>query len=145
MPNRRIYPDHPLSSRESNQRRREKCQRLKICFACSQTNGRHPLLLCATCADIRHSKDIAKRLQFKREIFNAYGGARCACCGETELCFLTLDHFTVNKNQFKERGGERSYRELRQLGYPSGFRVLCFNCNAGRWINGGTCPHAKGV
>jgi hypothetical protein len=30
---------------------------------------------------------------------------------------------------------------LRKNGFPEGFQVLCANCNIGRHINGGICPH----
>jgi hypothetical protein len=30
---------------------------------------------------------------------------------------------------------------LKKRGYPPGYRVLCFNCNRGRYLNGGVCPH----
>ena len=78
--------------------------------------------------------------------FAAYGGARCACCGETELGFLTLDH--VNNDgapHRREIGGSANLLVwLRRKGYPPGFQILCFNCNLGRALNGGICPHAQG-
>jgi hypothetical protein len=38
-------------------------------------------------------------------------------------------------------GGGQFYQWLIRNAYPPGFQVLCWNCNAGRHINGGTCPH----
>lgn len=88
-----------------------------------------------------------KRLQNERrkairaEVIAHYGG-RCACCGETEPLFLTIDHMTMN-------GGEHR-RQIKRFDiaywlwlndYPDGFQVLCFNCNTGRYRNGGRCPH----
>lgn len=36
------------------------------------------------------------------------------------------------------------YRWLRKHSYPKGnFRLLCFNCNCGRELNGGICPHCS--
>jgi hypothetical protein len=26
-------------------------------------------------------------------------------------------------------------------GYPPDFEILCFNCNCGKAVNGGICPH----
>jgi hypothetical protein len=79
---------------------------------------------------------------------DAYGG-HCACCGETELVFLSLDHLNDNgaehRRQLREEGinGNGLYRRLRQLDYPSGYQVLCFNCN---WAKShGGCPHAAPV
>ena len=34
----------------------------------------------------------AKYSELKNEVFQAYGGYQCACCGETEPMFLTIDH-----------------------------------------------------
>jgi hypothetical protein len=81
--------------------------------------------------------------KLKDETFVAYGGYVCACCGETNKVFLTIDH--INNDGYKSRKEGKRTRDLRLLlkkqGYPPGFRVLCFNCNSGRHINGGTCPH----
>lgn len=73
----------------------------------------------------------------------AYGGVFCACCGETEERFLTIDHINgCTKAQRKAEGtGGALYRWLRAHGYPPGYQVLCFNCNMGREKNGGICPH----
>lgn len=76
---------------------------------------------------------------------DAYGGF-CACCGETERTFLQLDH--VNDDgaaHRRELKGRRLAPWLRKMGYPDGFRVLCANCNFGRHLNGGVCPHAETV
>ena len=79
----------------------------------------------------------------KLEAFNAYGGPRCACCGETITAFLSIDHINgVTADQRKKEGlGTGFYCWLKKNNYPPGFQVLCFNCNLGRAINGGICPH----
>jgi hypothetical protein len=43
----------------------------------------------------------------------------------------------------KEIGGRtRDLRLwLKRHNFPPGFRILCFNCNSGRHLNGGICPH----
>jgi len=80
--------------------------------------------------------------------FEHYGGAKCACCSESEPAFLSLDH--KNNDGVKQRllmGGRRDWgghhlaRKLRILGYPDGYQVLCMNCNMGRRKNNGVCPH----
>ena len=79
------------------------------------------------------------------ETFNAYGGCRCACCGETEMIFLSLDHINgggnADRKQMGANGGHKFYRVLRDRGFPAGFQVLCMNCNIGKHRNGGVCPH----
>jgi hypothetical protein len=78
------------------------------------------------------------------EALQAYGGSspQCECCGEGIFHFLALDHIDGGGHQQrKETGGGGFYTWLRRHNYPAGFRVLCHNCNFGRQINGGICPH----
>lgn len=80
----------------------------------------------------------------KDDIYKAYGGYVCACCGETERMFLSIDHVNDDGNQMRKVHGktpERLYRWLKKNNYPDGFQVLCMNCNTGKHRNGGTCPH----
>lgn len=72
-------------------------------------------------------------------------GNKCECCGESRYEFLALDHINGggnrHKKQLKEEGISIWYW-LQRNNYPSGFRVLCHNCNQsmGAW---GYCPHQK--
>lgn len=82
--------------------------------------------------------------RLRREALEAYGGAVCSCCGETTFEFLGLDHINGRSRAELAAGRPRGAHYVKWLktnGYPSGLRVLCHNCNLGRWINGGTCPH----
>jgi hypothetical protein len=79
-------------------------------------------------------------------VFTAYGGYKCACCGETEPMFLSIDH--VHNNGAVERksglyhgSGSAFYQWLRKNDFPSGYQVLCMNCQIGKHKNGGVCPH----
>ena len=67
----------------------------------------------------------------------------CTCCGEATLGFLTIDHIDGGGNAHRRElgGGSSLLIWLQKQGYPAGFQVLCFNCNAGRYWNGGDCPH----
>src|ERR1051326_154650 len=81
----------------------------------------------------------------KKRVLAAYGG-KCTCCGETEPKFLTIDHVKGHGNEHRRALGLRGYRFYRWLekeGWPPGYTVLCFNCNCGRYFNGGVCPHKK--
>lgn len=87
-------------------------------------------------------------VQSKLCAFEAYGGAICNCCGENNLDFLSLDHVFndgyLDHNKNKVRcAGSALYSKLRRLGYPDKqrFQVLCMNCNFGKKINHGICPH----
>jgi hypothetical protein len=80
----------------------------------------------------------------RERILKAYGGA-CACCGETEPAFLAVDHKDGGgKQHVKALGGATAfYRWLVAESFPSGFQLLCHNCNHGRHNNGGVCPHQE--
>lgn len=91
-------------------------------------------------AGIRH------RARLKAEVFAAYGGAICACCRETEYLFLSVDH--INNDgaaQRKELGnsgtGAPFHAWLKKNGFPPGYQILCMNCNCGKRMNKGVCPH----
>ena len=78
----------------------------------------------------------------RHQAIMAYGGYRCACCGETEPMFLTLDHVNNGGTRHRRRVSNiKIFFSLRRRGYPPGFQVLCSNCNHGRHRNGGECPH----
>lgn len=89
------------------------------------------------------------KLDVRDELINYYsnGTNECACCGEKEPMFLSLDH--INNDGYihrKEIGGYGSvfYRKIKNEGFPEGLQVLCFNCNMGKMRNKGQCPH-KGI
>lgn len=113
------------------------------CNARKRANG-----LCVTCGKPHPSNGKCQCLAESYQVLRlaamlAIGGPVCACCGETELRFLTLDHINGGGNIERRTSIPSSalYRRLRDRGYPPGFQVLCFNCNSGRHFNGGVCPH----
>lgn len=91
--------------------------------------------------------------KLRREVMDAYGGAICACCGETECKFLSIDHVfndgadhrrSITQNEGNGKGASTAtWTWLKRNGYPAGFQVLCMNCNFGKATNGGTCPHTS--
>ena len=81
-----------------------------------------------------------KRL--KNEVYMAYGGYKCACCGEANEKFLSLDHINNNGAEHRKMVDRRKiYYWLKKNNYPFGFQVLCMNCNFGKARNNGICPH----
>lgn len=86
--------------------------------------------------------------KLKVEVLTYYsnGTPRCVCCGESIIYFLTIDH--VNNNGAEHRKeincSGTLYSWLKRNNYPEGYQVLCFNCNCGKQINHGICPH-KGI
>lgn len=93
---------------------------------------------------VQNERSRAYRLQLKAEVYSHYGSV-CACCGESEPLFLTLDH--INGGGYKHRttvgGGLGVLLDIKKRGFPPEFQVLCFNCNQGRQLNGGICPHRE--
>ena len=105
-------------------------------------------------AEIKGRQNDAARKRtslIKALVFAKYSGGdgyRCACCGETELIFLTLDHIHNDGNEFRRKtfgrhtaAGFTTYSWLFKNGCPEGFQVLCANCNHGKRMNNGVCPH----
>jgi hypothetical protein len=69
------------------------------------------------------------------------GSMRCACCGENEVEFLSIDHIHRDGAQHRrEVRPSAIYRWLIKHQFPPGIQVLCHNCNL---ANGyyGACPH----
>src|SRR6185437_16214029 len=62
----------------------------------------------------------------RQQIFEHYG-RECACCGEREPDFLTLDHINGGGTKHRKSVGQRVYADLRKRGFPTGFRTLCWN------------------
>lgn len=92
--------------------------------------------------------NLKRRNEVRDAVYKAYGGYRCACCGETERAFLSIDHVnndgSVHRRQNNLKTGEQMYRWLIRNKFPSGFQILCMNCNWGKRSNNGVCPHVSG-
>ncbi len=98
---------------------------------------------CAGCYEpvLRRAK--AWHKPYLKMVFDHYG-RKCACCGETEPMFLTIDH--VNNDGNVERKAIRSNalpKHIVDSGFPKSYQILCYNCNCGKHRNGGVCPHTK--
>jgi len=108
----------------------------------SQYSAGHPS--CRRCGSRKN------RQRSKLRVIAHYGGT-CACCGEARIEFLCIDHQNNDGNAHRKSyfqatglklGGARFYNWLWRNNYPSGYRVLCFNCNCSRGMFG-YCPHEK--
>lgn len=70
----------------------------------------------------------------------------CSCCGEKEIKFLAIDHINGGGNIHRrnitngDKSGGNMCRWLKKNGFPSGFQVLCHNCNMAKGFYG-QCPH----
>ncbi len=87
--------------------------------------------------------NMKRRNKLKQMAYDRYGGAICACCGEIEPAFLSIDH--INNDGYTHRqnglGGFSIYDWLKKHNFPDGFQILCMNCNMGKARNNGVCPH----
>jgi len=73
------------------------------------------------------------RIRDKKIVMRHYsnGELKCALCDVNDIDMLTIDHIYGGGNKSrKEMGmsaGVRFYRDLIKKGFPSGYRVLCWN------------------
>jgi hypothetical protein len=90
----------------------------------------------------KHRKEYARRL--KNQVLEAYGSC-CVCCGETNPGFLSIDHVNGGGREHRRSvgGGVMLYLDIIRRGFPAEFQIQCFNCNLGRNLNGGICPHVE--
>lgn len=83
--------------------------------------------------------------RIKDIVYAKYGGYRCACCGETEPKFLSIDHVNndgaAHRREIPRLQGKKIYSWLIENGFPKDFQILCMNCNWGKARNNGVCPH----
>lgn len=81
--------------------------------------------------------------QLRKEMIDAYGG-KCTCCGESEPIFLQLDHINNDGNVERRKHGNHvvEWQELKKRNWPKeNHQLLCANCNHGKRMNNGICPH----
>ena len=83
-----------------------------------------------------------RRIRF--EVLTHYSGTdspECACCLESDPVFLTIDHIHGGGHKHRQSLGRVDFAQwLRKSGYPEGYQVLCYNCNAAKRA-GVECPH----
>jgi hypothetical protein len=135
---------------------------LGLCSKCGKFPHAENRKLCTdclrTCLDntrrrLAENPNLSK--EGKRKLFleclDAYGGRRCACCGEcSNILFLSLDHINNDgaahrrsMGHKRRNGGEHVWYWLKKHNFPPGMQVLCMNCNTGKQRNGGICPHQE--
>jgi len=91
----------------------------------------------------RNTATTERNRKLRWEIIETLGG-RCACCGETEVIFLCLDHIKGGgRREYQKATGPLSiWRAAKREGLPADkYRVLCWNCNAALGLHG-HCPHS---
>lgn len=93
---------------------------------------------CKPCFSLWHKEYHRKA---KEEVVGWYGG-KCSCCGEDNISFLTIDHVGSDGGKHRKSIGDQSMVQwVHKNGKKDYLQILCFNCNLGRSIDGGVCPH----
>jgi hypothetical protein len=109
-----------------------------ICTSCFKDQAKSGKSQCPKCID--YQRRYAR--EAKRIVINAYGG-KCACCGESGIEFLQIDHIDgwgAEHRRTLKKDGVAFYRWLCKNHFPKGFQVLCANCNSAKGIQA-ECPH----
>ena len=95
----------------------------------------------------KHRSEIRKKhgRKVRAKVLSIYG-KKCNCCDEKNIRFMTIDHVNNDGKEERERlnysGGRIFYAWLIKQPYqPDRYQTLCFNCNLGKRVNEGICPH----
>lgn len=86
----------------------------------------------------------------KRELVFGHYGKKCVCCKEDTFEFLSIDHinndgYIARLNDGSRLSGVHLYQKIVKDGFPDSFQTLCMNCNFGKRMNNGICPHNASV
>lgn len=103
-------------------------------------NDKKYRMSCLERSKIRHKKSYENSKNIVKEIVYNHYGNKCKCCSEPNRLFLTIDH--VNNDGYLERkSGMVLYKLIIKNNFPEKFQILCWNCNLGKYLNNGICPH----
>lgn len=133
------YAEFLANQRSGFAKRREQ----GICVSCGRQPPVDGYTACQPCKDDSNRRGRQKRQLLKLRVIQHYGGA-CACCGESHIDFLTMDHINNNgKAHRRSFGGQNDgvYRDLVKR-WPDDMQVLCYNCNSAKEYFG-MCPHER--
>lgn len=153
-----------FDSTEYNRQRFQNRYDAGLCVECGKNPHEKDKKSCSFCLQKRREKyknsdnKEARRQQAaeirwarKKRVLEHYGG-KCMCCEEAEPIFLAMDHIYGGGNEHRReignnpgsRGGSSSvqfYKWIEKNNYPDILQILCHNCNMGKHLNGGICPH----
>lgn len=130
-----------------------------LCIYCGKNEPSEGKKGCKTCLSkkVEKTSDFSKNnrdkvnqynLRIKHEVIEKYGN-KCICCNETQILFLTIDHKNndgnIERESIKNYNTSSFYMKLKREDIRTDIQVLCFNCNLGKSINGGVCPHVEVV
>lgn len=95
---------------------------------------------CRDCNGTRTKAQHARRRLLALQHYSGSSQPFCSCCGESHLEFLAIDHIEGGGAAHRRVVGSSFFLWLQREGYPSGFRILCHNCNLAMGYYG-RCPH----
>jgi hypothetical protein len=73
------------------------------------------------------------------------GKIECACCGDQTYEFLGVDHINGGGNAHRKKLKSKYILSwLVQNNFPTGYQVLCHNCNLAKGFYG-KCPHKRSI
>lgn len=115
---------------------------IKVHYKSYRGDKKYVLYVCRPCNRAKTKKYYDK---CRVSVFEHYGNI-CACCGETNDLFLSIDHINNDGHlevwkSGKRIGGRQLYQKIVKADYPNKYQLLCMNCNYGKRMNGGICPH----
>jgi len=92
---------------------------------------------------------VAHRTKTKIEVLSHYckDVPRCVICSETRLPCLSIDHINGGGNEHRKQigatAGHGFYEWLRKNNFPSGYQVLCMNCQFIKQYENNECKKEK--
>ena len=98
------------------------------------------------CRSCWKEENTRRKNSLRERVFGHYGWV-CACCSEKEVMFLTIDHKNNDGHRDRTQNGKwrismrAFYGNIIRDGYPDSYQTLCMNCQWGKRINNGVCPH----
>lgn len=93
-------------------------------------------------AQYERRKEYFKTVRLECLSHYSNGLLACNCCKESIYSFLCLDHVNNDGHEHRKIVKGNIYVWLRKNKYPSGFQVLCHNCNMAKALYK-SCPHQK--
>lgn len=136
---KKYYESH---KEEINKKRREYSKRPEVRKRISKQDKEWRVNHRDYVYEYNHKYFTDKVKQEKELVLKNYGMV-CACCGESNPIFLSIDHINGGGEKHRKEIGRKINRWLVKNNFPTGFQLLCYNCNCGRNLNGGICPHKE--
>lgn len=129
------YCSNKCNQKQWFAKRHKKLKNNGLCVHC----GKKPAVrffLCQACGQQIYQLTKNRNKIRKKIVFEHYGN-KCTCCDLDDIDFLTIDH--INNDGYKDR--RLNYQTVIKRNFPTDLQLLCWNCNLGKAMNGGICPH----